>query len=434
LTLKGDDVILRGDIYEEHMEDAMEVQRHQVIVSGGGPAGIGAAIAAARAGAGVLLVERYGFLGGMATTALVYPWMSHLAGDRPIIGGVFQEVVDRLSAMGAYKERSFDPEALKQVLLEMCLEANVRLRLHSFVTDAVQDGQRVCGIVVHSKSGREVFMADCVVDCTGDADVAARSGAETEKGRPEDGFVQPMTLMFRMANVDTSRMPAREEMNRLFTEAKSAGRIQCPRENVLWFYSTRPDEIYFNTTRVVKLDGTSAEDLTKAEIEARRQTWQIVEFLKRDVPGFERSHLAATGPQIGVRETRRLVGQYVLTEEDVLSCRRFEDEIAFSSYPIDIHNPQGAGTVIKALPKGGFYGIPYRCLVPRDLQGLLVAGRPISTTHEAHSSARIQCVCYATGQAAGIAAAISAAEGIALSALDPEVVRAEIKKQGGILE
>jgi 2-polyprenyl-6-methoxyphenol hydroxylase-like FAD-dependent oxidoreductase len=434
LTLKGDDVILRGDIYQEHMEDAMEVQRHQVIVSGGGPAGIGAAIAAARAGARVLLVERYGFLGGMATTALVHPWMSHLAGDRPIIGGVFQEVVDRLSALGAYRERSFDPEVLKQVLLEMCLEANVRLRLHSFVTDAVRDGQRVCGIVVHSKSGGEVFMADCVVDCTGDADVAARSGAETEKGRPEDGFVQPMTLMFRMANVDTSRMPAREEINHLYAEAKNAGRIQCPRENVLWFYTTRPDEIYFNTTRVVEVDGTSAEDLTKAEIEARRQTWQIVEFLKREIPGFERSHLVATGPQIGVRETRRLVGQYVLTEEDVLSCRRFEDEIAFSSYPIDIHNPRGEGSVIKALPKGGFYGIPYRCLVPRDLQGFLVAGRPISTTHEAHSSARIQCVCYATGQAAGIAAAISAAEGAALSALDAEVVRAEIKKQGGILE
>jgi hypothetical protein len=412
----------------------MEVHKHQVIVSGGGPAGVGAAIAASRAGARVLLVERYGFLGGMATAGLVYPWMTNLAGEKPVVGGIFQEVVDRLNALGACERRRFDPEALKQVLLEMCLEANVRLRLHSFVTDAVREGQRVCGIVVHSKSGSEVFLADCVVDCTGDADVSARAGAEMKKGREEDGSVQPMTLLFRTAGVETSRMPGGEEMNRLYTEAKNAGRIDCPRENLLWFDTTRPDEIHFNTTRVVEVDGTNAEDLTKAEIEARRQTWQIVEFLKREVPGFERSYLVATGPQIGIRETRRLVGKYVLTEEDVLSCRRFEDEIAFSSYPIDIHNPRGEGTVIKRLPEGGFYGIPYRCLVPRELQGLLVAGRPISTTHEAHSSARIQCVCYATGQAAGIAAAISSAEGSAPSDLDAEVVRAEVKKQGGILE
>jgi len=243
-----------------------------------------------------------------------------------------------------------------------------------------------------------------------------------------------MTLHFRMARVDRSRTPSREEINRLYDGAKAAGRVQCPRENVLWFETTREDEIHFNTTRVVEVDGTNSLDLTKAEIESRRQAWQIAEFMRREVPGFEQAYVSVTGPQIGVRETRRVMGEYVLTEEDVLGARKFEDGVALASYPVDIHNPRGAGTVLKHLPAGEWYSIPYRCLVPRGIDGLLVAGRPISATHEAHSSVRVQPTCYAMGQAAGIAAAIAAAGRIPPRAVDVQAVRAQIRTQGGILE
>ena len=415
--------------------------RH-VVVAGGGPAGVGAAVAAARMGARVTLAERYGFLGGMATVALVHPWMPFSAGDKQLVGGVLQEVINRLRTHNAYRDTTqlghrshcFDPELLKRVLQELLLEAGVELRLHCFVVGAKKRQNTINGIVIESKSGREVLRGDVVIDCTGDGDVAARAGAPCEKGRAEDGFMQPMTLHFRMARVDVPRMPPREEINRLYDAAKEAGRVQCPRENVLWFETTRDDEIHFNTTRVVEVDGTSSLDLSKAEIESRRQAWEIAEFLQREVPGFEKAYLSVTGPQIGVRETRRIMGEYVITEEDVLGARKFEDGIALASYPVDIHNPRGAGTVIRHLPPGEWYSIPYRCMVPRDVDGLLVAGRPISSTHEAHSSVRVQPTCYAMGQAAGIAAAMAAAERIPPRAVDAQAVRAEIRNQGGILE
>jgi hypothetical protein len=415
--------------------------RH-VIVAGGGPAGVAAAASAARVGARVTLVERYGFLGGMATTGLVHPWMPYFAGEKQLVAGIFQEVIDRLSAHDAFgagwqlghSSHCFDPEVLKRVLQEMLLQAGVQFRLHSFVAGARKRGSKVTGVVLESKSGREVLRGDVVVDCTGDGDVAAGAGAAFEKGRPEDGLMQPMTLHFRMARVDRSRMPSREEINLLYDAAKAAGRVQCPRENVLWFNTTREDEIHFNTTRVVEVDGTDVLDLTKAEIESRRQTWQIAEFLNREVPGFEQAYVCVTGPQVGVRETRRVMGEYVLSEEDVLGGKKFDDGVALSSYPVDIHNPRGEGTVLKHLPPGEWYSIPYRCLVPREVDGLLVAGRPISTTHEAHSSVRVQPTCYAMGQAAGIAAAMAAAGGMEPRAVDAQAVRVEIRSQGGILD
>lgn len=414
----------------------MAARPAHVIVAGGGPAGVGAAVAAARMGAKVTLVERYGFLGGMATAGLVHPWMTYHAGEKAIIGGVFQEVVARLRSRGAFMDEGnrFDVEHLKQVLLELLLEAGVELRLHGFAVGVRRANGAVRGLVIYSKSGREIVRGDIVVDATGDGDIAALAGCQYEKGRKKDGLMQPMTLNFRMANVDRSRMPSRPEINALYDQARAAGKVHCPRENVLWFLTVREDEIHFNTTRVTEVDGTSAADLTRAEIEGRRQAWEIASWLQREVPGFERAYLSATGPQVGVRETRRIMGLYVLTARDVLACRKFRDGIALCSYPIDIHNPAGAGTVIKSLPPGEWYSIPYRCLVPREVDGLLVAGRPISSTHEAHSSLRVQPICYATGQAAGIAAAIAAVQRIPPRDLDPKAVRAEIRNQGGILE
>jgi hypothetical protein len=416
---------------------------YDLIVAGGGPAGVAAAVAAARMGADVVLVEHYGFLGGMSTAGFIFPFMTHWAGDRPIIGGIWGEMIARLQAYPfGYKASThfglrhfcFDPEGLKQIWLDMCLEAGVKLQLHTFISDALLEGDRIAGIVTHSKSGREEVRGRVVIDCTGDGDVAARAGAPFEVGRTEDGLVMPMSLHFRLGGVEMARMPSREEINALFARDKAAGLLTNPRENVLWFDTPHPDQVHFNTTRLLKFLGTSRDDLTAAEIEGRRQMMETVNWLVRTVPGFERSYLLMAAPQVGVRETRRILGEYVVTEEELFNETIYPDAIALSAYPVDIHNPAGGGTVMRHLPWGAYYSIPYRALVPLHIEDLLVAGRPISTTHEAHSATRIQAVANATGQAAGTAAALCLRQGILPRAVNTDELRAELRGQGVILE
>ena len=412
----------------------------EVIVCGGGPAGLCAAVAAAQEGADTLLIERYGFLGGMATAGLVNPFMPYYTGGEQIIEGLFQQIIDRLDAASGWSHRqdewardAFDPEIMKLVAQEMLQEASVRLRLHTMVVDARSDSGHIQRILLASKSGLEAAEADLFIDATGDGDLAARAGAQYEQGRPEDGLSQPMTLMFRMTGVDEERMPLREEINSRYDQAKAAGEIDNPRENVLWFYTTRRGEIHFNTTRVVKRDGTSAADLTAAELEARRQVQQMVNFLTAKVPGFSKAYLSSTGTQIGVRESRRILGEYVMTAEDVLGARKFADGIARGCYDIDIHSPSGTGTVIKSLPAGESYDIPYRCLCPRGFDNLLVAGRPISATHQAHSSVRVMSIAAAVGEAAGTAAAMCVAQGQSVAAVDVATLRKRLLERGASL-
>ncbi len=407
-----------------------------VFVAGGGPGGFAAAIAAARNGADTLLVERYGFLGGMATIGLVNPFMTFWAGQEQIIDGILQEVVERLTALGAYGKGSrtaFDPEAYKRVCDLMAQEAGVRLLFHTMLTDASTSGPEITSVEIANKSGKSAVEAKVYVDGTGDADLAYLAGARCEKGRNEDGLVQPTTLNFRVTNVDDERVPDRAERNRLYDLAKAEGRLDCPRENILMFLTTRKGEMHFNQTRVTGIDGTSAEDLTRAEIEARRQMWQFLEFLRRDVSGFENAEISQSGPQIGIRESRRVIGDHILTEEDVLEGRKFDDVIARGSYDVDIHNPTGAGTVIKRLRPGESYDIPYRCLTPLGIDNLLIAGRPISSTHEAHSSLRIMPIAMAIGQAAGTAAALSVRGGIAPRVLDVSLLQSTLRAQGANL-
>ncbi len=409
----------------------------EVIVCGGGPAGLCAAVAAAQEGADTLLIERYGFLGGMATAGLINPFMPYYTGGEQIIEGLFQQIIDRLDAAGGWSHRqdewardAFDPEIMKLVAQDMVEEAGVELRLHTMVVDASSDDGHVRQALLGSKSGSERAEATIFIDATGDGDLAARAGVPYEQGRPEDGLSQPMTLMFRMTGVDEERMPSREEINALYDEAKDAGEINNPRENVLWFYTTRSGEIHFNTTRVVKRDGTSAADLTAAEMEARRQVQQMVNFLTEKVPGFADAYLSTTGTQIGVRESRRILGEYTLTAEDVLGASKFADGIARGCYDIDIHNPSGTGTVIKSLPAGESYDIPYRCLCPRGFDNLLVAGRPISATHQAHSSLRVMPIAAAVGEAAGTAAAMCIAQEQSVTAVDVAKLRERLRRRG----
>lgn len=414
-----------------------------IIVAGGGPAGVAAAVAAARLGARVTLVERYGFLGGMSTAGFVFPFMTHYAGDRPIIRGIWGEMRNRLAAYPyGYKASThlglrhfcFDLEGLKHIWLEMCLEAGVTLQLHTLIADALTDGDRVTGIVTHSKSGREELAAPVTIDATGDGDVAARAGAPFEIGRREDGLMQPMSMHFRMAGVDMARMPTREEISALYKRDKDAGLLHNPRENVLWFDTPHPDQVHFNTTRIVKVDGTKRDDLTAAEIEGRRQTHEMAAWLVRTVPGFEHAYLHGVAAQVGVRETRRIIGEYVVTEDELLAETIFPDAIALSAYPVDIHSPTGAGTVMKHLPFGAYYSIPYRALVPVRTDGLLVAGRPISTTHEAHSATRIQAVAAATGEAAGTAAALALRARCDVRHLDIHTLRTTLTTHGALIE
>jgi hypothetical protein len=421
----------------------MGKQTYDVLVAGGGPSGIAAAVAAARLGADTLLVERYGFLGGAGTAMMVNPWMSYWASggsNVQLIFGVLQELIDRMTAMGMYghpkQKTAFDPEALKVAAEQLCQEAGVKLLYHSFLGEAVmmdESGTRIDAVKFANKAGLVEMKANVYVDATGDADLAALAGAEVEKGREVDSLSQPMTLNFRMANVDMDRLPSRAAITEQYKAAKRRGDIQCPREDVLWFYANQPGVIHFNTTRVVRKDATNPWELTEAEIEGRRQVQQLVAFLKAEVAGFEEAYLQTTAPQIGVRESRRVVGEYRLTAEELLTSCRFEDVIARGSYPVDIHNPDGEGTILKHLPQGEWYDIPFRALVPKKIENLLIGGRPISATHEAHSAIRVQPIAMAIGQAAGTAAALCATGHVKPRELDVRQVQEALTRQGAVL-
>ncbi len=409
-----------------------------VLVVGGGPSGIGAAVGAAKAGASVLLIEQYGFLGGMATAGMVNPFMNFHAGEKQLIKGVFQELLDRMQKMGGYglpgmATRAFDHELFKIAADQILLDHGVRMLFHSFVCGAEVKQDKIEQVVVVGKSGPLSVKAKVFVDATGDADLAALSGAPWVFGREKDGLVQPLTTNFNVAGVDESRMPPGKEVTALYIKAKAEGRIENPREDVLLFRTTRKGEIHFNTTRITHIDATNVLDFTKAELEGRRQVWETFHFLKSEVPGFENSYIISIGPQVGVRETRRIVGDYVLTEEDVLGAKKFDDGIALNNYPVDIHNPAGTGTVLKHLKPGEFYSIPYRCLTPKKISNLIVGGRPISTTHEAHSSSRVMPISCATGHACGAAAALAAKVDGVFRNVDVKLVQGRLVEQGAVL-
>jgi hypothetical protein len=445
-----------------------------VLVVGGGNAGCAAAIAAARHGAKTLLVERYGFLGGTATAAMVGPWMTFHSGSRRIVGGIAQEIVERLQRMGGSPGHvhdssdyvptitPFDPEMHKALLFEMMQEAGVHLLLHAYFLRALprqtrDDRFEVEGATFATVAGERAYRAAVTIDSTADAYVAASAGVATQKG-DERGRVQPASLMFRLSHVDLTKtatyvrmhpdqmrtslkaherlapaMTAVAGLYDLWNDALEHGEVSVPRELVSFFISPYPDEVTVNMTRVTNIDPLDPDDLTRAEVESRAQVMQLFDFFRKRVPGFENARISATGAQIGIRESRRIVGEYTLTRDDVLQGRRFDDAVARSAYPIDIHNPTGSGTVTHRLPEGESYEIPYRCLVPAHVDRLLVAGRCISTTHEALASTRLTPTVMTLGQAAGTAAALAKRSGRPLRAIDVQRLRTTLIDDGVIL-
>jgi len=401
---------------------------HSVIVVGGGPAGVAAAVAAKREGQSVLLIERYGFLGGMATAGLVNPFMVTLGA-----GGLYQEFLERLEKWDARKDRTFDGELTKLVLDEWLQEEGVDILFHGLLTDAEVEGGYIKSIKVVGKGEELEFAASYFIDCTGDGDLAKLAGVPMNMGREADGLCQPMTTCFQVGGVDDELMLTREELTKLYLEAKAQGKLNNPRENLLWFRTIRPGEVHFNTTRVVGKNPVSLQELTEAELEARRQLAEMFAWLKKEVPAFKNAYIMRIAAQIGVRESRTIQGAYQLTEDDVLSCRKFDDAIGKCSYPIDIHSPQGEGTRIAALPKGEWYEIPYRTLYSPAVENLLVAGRCISSTHEAQASLRIMPTCMVMGQAAGVAAAMASAGNLPVSQVPVPELQAKLKAKGADL-
>ncbi len=419
-------------------------KNYDIIVAGGGFAGASAAIAAAREGRRVLLIEKYNCLGGAAAFDLVNPFMPYWTHDAQsgeridLSQGLFSEIRRRMDAAGGLRKNEnsvFNEEILKYVLNRMALESGVELLFQAYITGAERKGARIEAVHVSGVSGPKVFTAACFVDATGDANLAYLAGCPFRKGRESDGLCQPMTLCFRLGSIKTkSRADLIGRVNKLYKQFRAEGKIKNPREDVLVFNTVCDDIYHFNTTRVIKRDPTDMFDVTQAEIEAREQIFEMVSFLRENFEEFSESVLLSTGMQIGVRESRMIDGEYTLTQDDLLACARFEDSIAVCNYDIDIHNPDGSGTSHYFFPVGSYYSIPYRCLVPKGVVNLWAAGRCISVTHEAQASVRIMPTCCNLGEAAGTAAALAAADGVDSGSLDIRRLQARLRAKGAKID
>lgn len=414
-----------------------------VLVVGGGPSGIMAAQAAAEGGGKVLLIESRSILGGNMTIGL--PVLGFLGQKKnQIIKGLPDRWIDRLRAKDAASEHRpcplhmgitlVEPEAVKTEALALMVESAVEVMLHTYCVDVIMEGNVLKGVVIESKAGREAVLAKTIIDCTGDADVAFRAGVPCEQGN-EKGGTQPPTLMFCMGNVDTEklRMSIAEEprtyltdfipseyfgqnnqfivvgLRSLMAKGREEG-LHLSTERTIVITGLREGEAWINMSAISGVNGVDPDSLTYGEIKGREQIEDIQKYLIKYVPGFENAYFTKVAPFLGIRETRRIVGEYVMTADDILSCRRFEDAIAVASYPLDIHHPEGGGCTLEWC--GDSYDIPYRSLIPLQVENLIVAGRSISTTHEAMSSTRVMATCMAIGEAAGRAADIAVKEGV----------------------
>jgi hypothetical protein len=436
-------------------------KEYDVIVVGGGIAGSCAAIASARLGARTLIVERFGYLGGMLTAAGVGPMMTFHAGNNQVVRGIAGELIERMAARGkspghifdttgyTYTVTPFDAEAMKYDLETMFIEAGGTLLYHSVLSDAAVENGSVETVTVQAKARKITLSAKVFVDATGDADLAYISGVPCTVGRPEDGACQPMTMNLKVSGVNIARTREfiRDKENidefprikddlrivdrgprlsiggfvKTFENANKTGEVTFIRGEALFFETNNPGEVVVNMSRVSFPDPTDPWTLSLAEVEGRKQALELEKFLIRRIPGFENAVLIHSGPaQIGVRSSRQIQGLYVLTEDDLLDCAAFDDVIAHGGYPIDVHPPAGGHSQqfresrkkLERLKWGDTYGIPYRSLLNGTVANLITVGRCISATFTAQGAIRVTPIAGATGHAGGVAAATAAEFGV----------------------
>lgn len=406
-------------------------EMYDLIVAGGGVAGVAAAVSAAREGLRVLLAEQTGVTGGAMTNALVYPFMRYTLrkSGRVLAAGLFAEMQERWKA---YRDTSW--ETYKLVFDDLLSEAGAEMLFHAQLFDVTTKDRQVTEISVATCAGKRSLRARMFIDTTGDGELFYLAGCDCQLGRQEDGFCQPMTTCFRLGNVDIARFQAERPMLEERYRARQAeGKITNPRENILVFFGLGEGIVHFNTTRVIRHDPTDPAALSRAEMIARRQVWEMVKFLREESEAFSHCTLLSLANRIGVRESRKLKGVHILTAEELERGVYFPDTVALGNYGVDIHNPTGTGTTVHYLSDEAYYSIPYRSLLPKEYDNLLVAGRCLSATHEAQSAVRIMPTCVCMGQAAGIAAAVAAETGTALSGVDTDAVRRRLTERGAVL-
>jgi hypothetical protein len=438
--------------------------RHEVLVCGGGPAGFAAAVASARNGTRTMMLERHGFPGGMASAGMVNPIYGFFARHIQIVTGIPQELIDRLAQIPggtagheyrhdcvARREQCgecitgvdeakcpvasvanvcpVDSEAVKLVALQMVDESGSEWCLHTHIVDVLQEGDRVTGVITYGKSGFGAYLADLIIDATGDADIAALSGAPFQAGSDEDGATKPPTLMFRIGNVKLTKDRVRAKLPEDIAE--KAGGTWC------WLMALpREGEYTVNSpSGLVGFDATRTDHLSHAQAETTRQVFLKLDGLRRNLRGCENAELLSIAPHLGLRDSRRIVGEYTLTEEDVLTSRKHPEGIANGVHPIDLHtgSPKHEGRNLIKTPCGDYYQIPFGCLIPKRIENLLVAGRSISSTFQAQGSARVMATCMGVGQAAGTAASICTKRGESIRKIDISELRDTLIEQGTYL-
>jgi hypothetical protein len=426
---------------------------YEVVVLGGGPAGIAAAVAAARAGRTTLLVERYGFLGGMGTAAGVTNFCglhANVHGDiRQVVHGVAGDLLARIDILGGLNTphhlfgktvaQAYDTAAYKIAADDLMVSAGVNVLFHALAAGVVMESPgRVKALLLETKSGRRAVLGRAFIDCSGDGDLAAWAGVPYEKGDGHGNMLYPST-MFRINGVDPQRAGrAWELIPRLMIEAEAAGRYSFPRKTPIVRPQKSGIEWRVNLTQLANahgnaMDGTNAQELSDAEILGRRQIAAVANFLK-EVPGFENSYIVDIAPQVGIRETRRVHGLYMLTEADVLECASFDDTVGVNGWPLELHLKGDVEFRWPKIPESrGFNHLPYRMTVPVGLDNLWVAGRCASMTHEAQSAARVTGACFVMGQAAGTAAHLALKDATTAANVSIPTLQARLEAQGAYL-
>jgi hypothetical protein len=426
---------------------------YEVVVVGGGPAGIAAAIAAGRAGRETICIERYGFLGGAGTAAGLSTFCGLHAvvhgRHEQIVHGVADDILERLQAMDGLNKphltirdqilaQAYDISAFKIAADELLAAARVHVLFHAFATGVVMaDDEHVDAVLVETKSGRFAIRGQIFVDGSGDGDVAAWAGVPYEIGDGAGNMLYPST-MFRINGVDPAKAGrAWELIPELMDEAEKKGR-RFPRKKPIVRPQRNPIEWRANLTQIKNPSGTAvngidARELSYGEVEGRRQCWDVFAFIKENTPGFESAYIVEIAPQIGIRETRRIRGEYVLTDQDILGCRDFPDTIGVQGWPVEAHIKGDVKFVFAPPGSRGFNEIPYRIIVPQKVDNLLVAGRCASMSHEGQSSARVSGPCFIMGQAAGTAADLALGAGVAPRALDVAALQRQLREDGANL-